>query len=128
MPAHGREAPGVGHSRSTGATADATGRSPRPGSPAPAVRPGFAEMPIYGLYGMECDSAQFDCGPTSLDMASGGLERQQLSVAERIQIRREAKNELTALWLCGSVALWLHSSPATFVRCPGLWSDPCHWW
>ena len=85
---------------------------------------------------MECDSAQFDCGPTSLDMASGGLERQQLSVAERIQIRREAKNELTALWLCGSVALWLcgsvalwlHSSPATFVRCPGLWSDPCHWW
>ena len=97
MPAHGREAPGVGHSRSTGATADATGRSPRPGSPAPAVRPGFAEMPIYGLYGMECDSAQFDCGPTSLDMASGGLERQQLSVAERIQIHRESKNELAQM-------------------------------
>ena len=97
MPAHGREAPGVGHSRSTGATADATGRSPRPGSPAPAVRPGFAEMPIYGLYGMECDSAQFDCGPTSLDMASGGLERRQLSVAEHIQIRRDLKNELAQM-------------------------------
>ena len=117
MPAHGREAPGVGHSRSTGATADATGRSPRPGSPAPAVRPGFAEMPIYPSVLFTEIYGQFDCGPTSLDMASGGLERRQLSVAERIQIRRESKNELTALWLCGSVALWLCGSVAAFLSC-----------
>ena len=45
--------------------------------------------------------------PRLMADASSGLERQQLSVAERIQIRRESKNELTALWLCGSVALWL---------------------
>ena len=45
---------------------------------------------------MHGDSEQFD-GPSSLAMAAGGLKRQQLSVAERIQTRRETKNELAQM-------------------------------